>query len=104
MSMSGALAASQTKSFACLRIFGFGLDFEGISQVLGIQPSQKHRAGELGALKKPQVSDLWLLDTPLSDTDALDAHLRWLRRTLAPHYGFLHALKKTAQVRSYCGF
>jgi Domain of unknown function (DUF4279) len=102
--VSGPVLSNETKFFVSLRIFGFHLDFEKFSRVLGVASSQAHRAGGLGILRRPHVSDLWVLDTPLPNTETLDAHLKWLRRTLAPHYGFIMALKETAQVRSYCGF
>ena len=94
----------QIRSSACLRIFGFHLNFEEISQALGIRPSQTHRAGDLDARRRPHVSDLWLLEAPLPETEAMDAHIEWLRGTLEPHYSFLRGLKESAQVRSYCGF
>lgn len=94
---------SQIRTSACLRIFGFHLNFEEISQGLGVRPSQTHRAGNFDARRRPRVSDLWLLEAPLPETEAMDAHIQWLRRTLEPHYSFLRGLKENAQVRSYCG-
>lgn len=102
--MSGALSISPTKAQASLGVFGDGIDFESISRHLGMEASHTHRKGDPGMTPRPYPQDLWLLDTPLPHTETLDAHLRWLRQTLAPHYGFLRALKETAQVRSYCGF
>lgn len=101
--MPGSTLASQVASSASLRIFGFGLDFEQISQVLQIEASQTHRAGELNARRRPSVSDLWLLDSPLPLTEPMEAHIQWQRRIAAPHYGFLRGLKEGSQVRSYCG-
>lgn len=94
----------KTTSSASVRIFGFRLNFEKISQALGIKPSHTHRAGEPDFHQKPHVSDLWLLDSPLPDTQPMDAHIEWLRGFLAPHYSFLCELKEDTQIRSYCGF
>ncbi len=95
---------NDTRSFASIRILGFHLDFENISKNLGVEPSRTHRAGELDRWKKPCLSDLWLLNGHAQQGESMDVHLKWLRKTLAPHYDFLHTLKKTAQIRSYCGF
>lgn len=89
---------------ASLGVFGTGIDFESISQQLGMRPSHSHRAGEAGLTPRPYPQDLWLLESPLPTSETLDVHLNWLRRTLEPHYGFLRTLKKNEyEVRSYCG-
>lgn len=69
---------------ASLRIFGRDLDFEALSRALGVTPSETHRIGDRGLLSEPFAHDMWRLDSPLLGEEAMDAHLRWLRRALLP--------------------
>lgn len=102
--MNGVQSISRIEAQASLGIFGTGLDFDSISQELGVKASYSQRKGDRGLTSRPYPQDLWRLESPLPHREPLDAHLKWLKHTVAPHYDFLHALKKTAQVRSYCGF
>jgi hypothetical protein len=89
---------------ASLRIFGIGLDFDMITQALGFQPSESHRAGDNAKpLSKPYSEDMWRVDSPLARTDSIDAHLHWLRQVLSPHYDFLRELAGKFTLSSYCG-
>jgi hypothetical protein len=85
------LAAKQRVSF---RIFGPVLDFRLISRTLGVTPTKAFRRGS---------HDVWILTSPLLETEPLDSHLNWLRKVLSPHVDFLESLRSTAVLRNYCG-
>lgn len=88
---------------ASLRIFGIGLDFEAVSRAMGAKPSDTHRIGDRGLLSKPYEEDMWRLDSPLSEKEPLDAHLRWLRQALEPRRDYLRSQMKSGEVSSFCG-
>ena|ERR1700677_1361888 len=85
-------------SFVSLGIFGRELDFEHITKGLGVQPTKTMRSSSGGRQK-----DLWSLSSPISRTEPVNSHLRWIRQTVHPHFGFLRSLTKKAEVRIYCG-
>lgn len=73
---------------------GVKLDFDAISQALGISPTHTHRAGEPSQIKnKPFPCDQWKLSSPLAPDEPLDAHLKWLADQLRPHYTYIKSLK-----------
>ena len=86
-----------------LNIFGRSLDFEGITNALGVRPSDCHRAGDLDPSRRPLPRDLWSLGSPLPRTEPLDAHIKWLFRALEPCFPVLRQLTERAEVRSFCG-
>jgi hypothetical protein len=92
------------ESGASLRVMGIGLDLEQISRNLSLKPSHVHKAGDPGPLRQPYTQDMWALQSPLDLREPLDAHLKWLRAALLPHYEFLSSLRKKADVDIYCSF
>ncbi|HBB89634.1 MAG TPA: hypothetical protein DC047_18665 [Blastocatellia bacterium] len=85
-------------------ISGVGLDIEGISHALDLSPTHVHRVGENNMIGEPFSHDMWMLDSELSDTEPLDAHLKWFIEKLRPHYDFIKSLKSNAELSVYCGF
>jgi hypothetical protein len=84
-------------------ISGVGLNIEDISRVLGLAPTHVHRVGEPNMIGKPFPHDMWMLNSELSGTEPLDAHLMWLIKKLRPHYDFIKSLKSNAELSVYCG-
>jgi hypothetical protein len=84
-------------------VAGIGLDIEGISRTLKLEPSHTHRAGEPNMIGKLFPHDMWRLETSLSEVDSLDAHLKWLQERLNPYYDFIQSLKTNAEISIYCG-
>jgi len=97
-----SIAGEPPIAFASLRVMGTGLDFEGISSSLGLSPTVTRRAGDRTALGA-QPTDIWLLESPLDKKEPLEAHLKWLRATLMPHYQFILSMRPKARVDIYCG-
>lgn len=91
---------------ATLRIFGTGLDLEAITRTLGIEPTHTHRAGERRTphTKRPYPHDMWMLSTPLDETQLLGEHIDWLYDTLHGRFDDLKALKQQATVDVFCGY
>ena len=90
-------------TMASFRILGIGLDFRGISEQLGIQPSLTRRKGEHGLIQTPQSADVWCLDSPLPRSEPLEVHLKSLRQVLLPHCEFLRSLRGKCDLSIYCG-
>lgn len=84
-------------------ITGVGLGLDGISVRLNTEPTHSHRVGEVHILAKPYDHDMWMLNSPLSETEPLDAHLKWFIEKLKPYYEFIQALKENARIYFYCG-
>jgi len=78
---------------------GENLNFDEISDALGISPTSTHRAGDPSRLKnKPFPCDAWILESPLALDEPLDVHLRWLTDKLTPHYAYIKSLKAQADL------
>jgi hypothetical protein len=87
---------------ASFRIAGNGLDLESITREMGVDPTHAHRQGELGELKEPYPTDVWLLSSPLGTSESLDAHLSWLAAVLLPRKEYIFQLKHTSKVDVFC--
>ncbi len=87
---------------ASLRIFGAHVDFNAISQTLGLSPTYTHRKGE----KRIEVfkHDMWLYQVPVDENEALGHHIDALWATLQPHAGYLLELKKSYTVDIFLGY
>lgn len=90
-------------ALASIRVFGKQLDFQAISDALGIDRFESHRVGERGLGGRVYGEDMWSVDSPYPRTHPLDVHLRWLNKALLPHHGYVRTLKRTYEVSSYCG-
>jgi hypothetical protein len=94
---------------ASLRIKDAGPHHQEILSVTGLRPSDSHLRGEprLPAIKRMPTwtSDLWALDSPLSENSDLSEHLKWLWKKLFSHKEYFKAL--TAQgiyMDIFCGY
>ena len=86
-----------------MRIFGLNLDFDAITRAVGVQPTEIRRRGDHGIAREPYPQDIWLLSSPLPRFETLESHILWLRAQLRSGKEELLALKRTCQVRSFCG-
>ncbi len=90
---------------ASLRISGEGLDLDGISQRLGLQPTHQHRKGDRRGPRSPQYeADMWSYTSPVEETEHLTVHLKVLWAALRPHKEYLKQLKEDFHVDIFCGF
>jgi hypothetical protein len=80
---------------ASLRIFGAGLDIDGITRKFGYTPDHKHRAGDLGPGKSPYPHDMWSLASPLGEDRDLEAHLAWLAEKFLRYSEYIRSLRET---------
>src|SRR6476661_6857747 len=96
------MADAKTASVALI-VAGSALDLSGLSRDLKLQPTHTHRAGSTNMIGQPFPHDMWQLETPLSEADPPDAHLKWLAAQLKPHIVYLRSLKSVADVYVYCG-
>jgi hypothetical protein len=87
---------------ASFRIAGTDMDFESITREMGQEPTHFHRQGELGELKEPYPTDVWLLSSPLGPAESLDAHLSWLASVLLPRKEYISKLRETNKLDIYC--
>jgi len=91
-------------SGASLRITGQGLDFDEISESLGLVASQSHRAGEAQKFGELFSQDIWLLESPLGKHKHLETHLKWLVRQLKPGFAYLRTLKSRYKIDVFCHY
>jgi len=101
--MQTDIQKSPSATHASIRIFGEGLDFEAVSRGIGFPPSGSHRKGDRDLIGRAFDKDMWRLDSPLSPTEPLDAHLKVLRTMLSPRNDFLRSIKEFYEVSSYVG-
>src|SRR5690349_15692863 len=78
---------------ASLRIAGEGLDFEEISQRLGLAPTHHHWKGEAHGRGSRQ-QDMWLYEAPIDRERPLDEHIMALWDAVRPHIAYLRELKR----------
>lgn len=87
---------------ASFRIYGIGLDFDGITRELGVNPDHRHRQGDLDPGKRPYPDDMWSLSSPVGDDQELELHLTWLAERLSNRTDYILSLKKRFKVDIYC--
>jgi len=101
--MDASVVSAPAETLAAIRIFGPNLDFGAISRELGVEPSESHRRGERGPTSRAYPEDMWCLDSPYARKEPLEAHLKWLREVLLPHYDLVRSLARRYELSSYCG-
>jgi hypothetical protein len=90
---------------ATLRIVGDGLDFDEISQTLGLTPTTTRRKGAApGSHTLPGKPDLWLYRAPVARERPLDEHIMALWDAVRPQMAYLRRLKKRFKVDLCCGY
>jgi hypothetical protein len=87
---------------ASFRTQGLNLPLDEIAQELRIGPTHTHHRGELGMLREPLPHDMWMLDSPLDESQDLDLHLKWLAERLLPRKQYILSLKEKFAVDIYC--
>jgi hypothetical protein len=96
---------AETKEFtagSAFRIYGIGLDIDGITRELGVRPDHQHKKGETDVARRPYTHDMWLLSSPLGNSQELELHLIWLAERLLRHQRFILSLKEKFKVDIYC--
>ena len=88
-------------SFVSLRIIG-ELDIDQLSEQLGIQPSDSHKAGEKDMIGRPYEDDMWTFTIKKPKRNALEKQLEMLVDTLRSKYGTLEEIKSNAKVDVFC--
>lgn len=90
---------------ATLRIGGDNLDFGRIEAALATKPSHQHRKGDKhGPRSRPFPTDMWALDSGLSEDALLGDHLDALWQKIRGGQAFLRELKSQAKVDIFCGY
>ncbi len=93
---------------ATLRILGRDegrLDFEGIQENLGLEPTSARRRGEkIGPRSPPAKQDMWMFQVPVKKDLELHKHIDALWAKLKPHIAYLLGLKKQANVDVFLGY
>jgi hypothetical protein len=81
-----------------LRIAGDGLNFDEISQTLGLTPTHTHR--KRGRHKQ----DMWAYKVPLDRQRPLEEHIMALWDVIRPHIRYLQDMKQKFKVDVFCGY
>jgi hypothetical protein len=102
LTSSPKLRRKEPEYYTCfsarLRIVGKNLDFDKITQTLGIKPSHSHKKG--GKWKV----DMWSYKAPVERTRPLDEHIMAIWEAVKPRMAYLRRLKKKYKVDMLCGF
>ena len=101
------MSATETKrrqfaAGAAFRVYGTGLDTDGITKELGVSPDHQHRKGDLDPGKRPYPHDMWSLNSPLAKDRELELHLAWLADRLLDRKNYILTLTKNFKVDIYC--
>jgi len=92
---------------ACFRIFGDTLQPDRASEELGIRATNSGLKGEIlssSRLKKPLLSSVWILESPLDKQVPLEEHLKWLLDALEPKIEIICRIAKQYETDFFCGF
>lgn len=101
--MSGTREAS-----AALRVSSATLTADQITAQLGIEPSKKLEKGTPISRRSesPRIreSALWILDSGLPESEALDKHLERISELVASHSSELQSLLADCEIDIFCGY
>ncbi len=90
---------------ASLRIFGDNLDFEEITNNIGIQPTLTHRKGDKKGPNSPGFKeDLWCYNPKLTEDKPLEEHINALWHSIKGSMDYLLLLKQRAKVDVFLGY
>jgi hypothetical protein len=90
---------------ASLRIFGDIPNLDGISDVLGLEPTYSHRKGDRRVpAAVPYRHDHWSYSPPIDESEPLEKHIDALWAKLKPHKQYLMELKNTVTVDVFLGY
>lgn len=96
------IESKQFAAGAAFRVYGTGLDIDGITRELGLSPDHRHKKGEPDPGKRPYPHDMWSLSSPLAKDRDLDLHLTWLGERLLDRKNYILSLTKNFRVDIYC--
>jgi hypothetical protein len=96
------IESKQFAAGAAFRVYGTGLDIDGITRELGLSPDHRHKKGEPDPGKRPYPHDMWSLSSPLAKDRDLDLHLTWLGERLLDRKNYILSLTKNFKVDIYC--
>lgn len=90
---------------ATLRIFGDGLDLDGITSAMGIQPTHTHHKGEKAGTRSPGYKhDMWSYEAKLQETEPLENHIAAVWSQFKAHKDYLLKLKEKVAVDVFLGY
>lgn len=78
-----------------------------ISNKTGIKPSECHCIGDMAHIKSGRKweNDIWILKSPLSEEEDLTKHLKWLCKSIEPHFDYFKELiDKGIKIDVFCGY
>jgi len=96
------IESKQFAAGAAFRVYGTGLDLDGITRELGFSPDHQHKRGELDPGKRPYAKDMWSLGSPLGKDQELELHLTWLLDRLLARRNYVLSLENKFKVDIYC--
>lgn len=106
--MSGqALPGTEKWTAASLIISSETISSEEITALMGVPASRAFQKGQpigsrtSGILRRRSV---WMLISPLGDTQDLASHLKWLVEILEPRIEVLRAILPKCKIELFCGF
>jgi len=83
---------------ATLRISGDNLDFDEISQTLGLTPTHTYQKGER------RNNDMWSYTAPVAREPPLEEHIMALWDSVRPHIPYLRDLKRKFHLDIFCSY
>ena len=91
---------------ASLQIIGAGPWHEEIARTTGLIPFRAHRQGESRSKYNDKLGfwpeDLWILRSPLPESEPLEVHLRWIWQAITPHHDYFAKLIARSQSANIC--
>ena len=99
---SAQAESTQFSAGAAFRIYGIGLDIDGITRELGFSPDHQHKRGDLDPGKRPYAQDMWSLGSPLGKDQELELHLTWLLDRLLARRNYVLSLENKFKADIYC--
>lgn len=91
---------------ATLRISGENMNFDEISQEIGITPTYTHKKGEIhGKVRSiPWKEDMWMFDTPIKEEQPLEDHINTLWGLIKDKKDYIQNLKSKYKVDVFLGY
>lgn len=90
---------------ASIRVFGDGVDIDGLTHQLRLEPTHQHRKGERrSAVALPWENDMWCYRAPVGEAEPLEDHIMALWNAIRPNIAYLRGLKDRYRVDVFCGY
>lgn len=89
---------------ASIRIGGAGKYHDAILEKTGLSPTSSHLAGDRISARSSGIrkEDIWILSSPLNETEPIDQHIEWLLSTVGPHCAFLSEVIENSTWADLC--